>query len=168
MRMDHREGLTAAKIINESSEEDLIDIFHKYGEVFKPLRVVRAIIEDRREKPFETTEELSSLIARVDGWKRKGHHPATKYFLALRLVVNKELEQVEQVVPLLIDHLAQKGRLFVLTFHSLEDRIVKYIFKDHLHKGRLVNKKVIQASWQDKKKNPRARSAKLRIFEREE
>lgn len=166
MRMDTNNELTAATIINDWSEEELVDLFFKYGEIYKPHRVVKAILEDRAHQPFETTDELSDLIARIEGWRRKGHHPATQYFLALRLVVNKELDHVQQAIPLLIPYLKPNGRFFVITFHSLEDRIVKYLFKDHLTVGNLVNKKVIQATWEDKKKNPRARSAKLRIFQK--
>ena len=168
MRMDHRIEIMAKEIVNTFSEDELNELFKKYGEIYSPYRVVRAIVQDREEKPFELTSDLSSLIERVEGWKKKGRHPATKFFMALRLVVNKELEGVESSIPIMIDHLNPGGKLMVITFHSSEDRIVKYIFKGHLEKGRLVNKKVITAKWEDQKKNPRARSAKLRIYQKEE
>lgn len=167
MRMDQRLTTTAADLVNEMDEQDLARLFIEYGEVQRPFRIVNAIVKDRRErKPFETTKELASMIERVDGWQKKGSHPATRYFMALRLKVNEELDGLSRSLPALIDALADGGRLAVITFHSLEDRIVKQIFKQHLHVGRLVNKKVIKPSDEEIKMNPRARSAKLRAFEK--
>lgn len=166
MRMDVTRGVSAAEIVNESDEDELIQIFQELGEVQRPQRVVRAIVEDRKTQPFQTTRELSSLIERVEGWRRKGHHPATKYFLALRLKVNEELDEVKEALPWMMQALNPGGRLMVITFHSLEDRIVKNEFKSHPELGTPVNKKVIKASWHDAKKNPRARSAQLRGFQR--
>jgi 16S rRNA (cytosine1402-N4)-methyltransferase len=167
MRMDQREKLTASQIINEWDEEDLIELFQTLGEIQRPQRVVRAIVNDRKSDAFSTTKQLSDLIARVEGWSRKGHHPATRYFLALRLKVNHELEDVDQVIEQMVNLLEEGGRLLVITFHSLEDRIVKYKMRALLDKGKLVNKKVIKTSWHDSKDNPRARSAQLRGFERQ-
>lgn len=166
MRMDQRQELTAAEIVNEWDEEDLARLFIEFGEVQRPYRVVRAIVHDRKTKPFTRTRELASMIERVDGWHKKGSHPATKYFLALRLSVNSELGVLTETLPQLIEALAPGGRLAVITFHSLEDRIVKNIFKDHLHLGKLVNKKVIKPSEEEISGNSRSRSAKLRAFER--
>jgi 16S rRNA (cytosine1402-N4)-methyltransferase len=167
MRMDRRLEVTAADIVNEWEEQDLAKLFIEYGEVQRPYRIARAIAHDRKaKKPFETTRELASMIERVDGWHKKGSHPATRYFLALRLKVNEELNTVERAIPDLIAGLAEGGVLAIITFHSLEDRIVKNVFKDHLHLGRLVNKKVIKPSDEEVRSNPRARSAKLRAFER--
>jgi 16S rRNA (cytosine1402-N4)-methyltransferase len=167
MRMDNRQDLTAAELVNSLEEQDLARLFIEYGEVQKPFRVVRAIVNDRKEKkPFETTKELANLIERVDGWHKKGSHPATRYFMALRLKVNEELDGLEQALPNLIAGLADGGILVVITFHSLEDRIVKHVFKDHLDVGRLINKKVIIPSDEEIRLNPRARSAKLRAFEK--
>lgn len=165
MRMNQKSDLTAMKVINEFSEEDLVKVFKDYGEVLKPHRVVRAIVKDRADKPFNTTLQLSGLIERVDGWHKKGFHPATQYFMALRLVVNRELQVVEDAIPLLIDLLSEGGRIVIITFHSLEDRLVKNIFKS-TKSGFLVNKKVIVPSEEECKLNPRARSAKLRIFQK--
>ncbi|MCC2678509.1 MAG: S-adenosyl-methyltransferase [Pseudobdellovibrio sp.] len=165
MRMNQKQELTAAKIINEFEAEDLIEIFKSYGEVQNPARVVRAVVNDRVAKPFTTTLQLAQLIERVDGWKKKGFHPATQYFMALRLVVNRELQVVEEVLPLLIGQMQDKGRIAVITFHSLEDRLVKNIFKNS-NDGFLVNKKVIVPSENECKMNVRARSAKLRVFQK--
>ena len=166
MRMNQQQELTAEYLINTSSEEELVDIFRNYGEVQKPFRVVRAIVHDRKTKAFQSTKELAGLIERVDGWRQKGHHPATKYFMGLRLAVNQELEVVEKTLPEMMRSLNMGGRLAVLTFHSLEDRIVKNIFRGHPELGRPVNKKVIIPTQEECDFNSRSRSAKLRIFER--
>ncbi len=168
MRMDDRMTQKASDVINSWSQSQLIQLFLDLGEIRRPQRVVAAIIKDREEKPFLTTRELASLIERVEGWSRRHHHPATRYFLALRLSVNQELEVLKEAIPQLVDGLSDKGRLAIITFHSLEDRIVKYGFKALLDRGVLVNKKVIRPPWDDVKKNPRARSAKLRVFEKRE
>ncbi len=165
MRMNQTSLQTAAEIINEFSAEDLIKIFREYGEVEKPQRVVRAIVNDRTENPFKTTLQLAGLIERVDGWWKKGFHPATQYFMALRIVVNRELHVVEEAVPLLMDQLSDGGRISIITFHSLEDRLVKNIFKDSTL-GFAVHKKVIVPTEEECKINPRARSAKLRVFQK--
>lgn len=166
MRMDTQKELTAATVLNHYSEEELIRIFKEYGEIFKPYRVVRAIVHDRKIKPYESTLEFASLIERVEGWRRKGFHPATQYFMALRLEVNQELQVIEQAFEKLILGLRPKGRIVVLTFHSLEDRIIKNKMKSLVRYGRIVNKKVIVPDRQEALQNPRARSAKLRAFER--
>lgn len=167
MRMDQRGDVTAADIVNTWDEQDLAKLFIEYGEIQRPFRVVRAIVHDRQhKKPFSSTRELAAMIERVDGWHKKGSHPATRYFLALRLKVNEELTGLEEALPDLIDGLAEGGVLAVITFHSLEDRVVKNIFKDHLHLGSLVNKKVIKPSDEEVARNPRARSAKLRAFKK--
>lgn len=167
MRMNRKSGLTAADIVNTFSEDDLYEVFRNYGEIQNPARVIRALLKDRTEKFFTSTLQLASLIERVDGWKKKGFHPATQYFMALRLVVNRELEVIERVLPILIEKMQDKGRIAVITFHSLEDRIVKNIFKDS-NEGFLVNKKVIVPSEEECRMNVRARSAKLRIFQKGE
>ncbi len=168
MRMNNSAGRTAADVIRDLSEDDLNEIFKNLGEIPRPYRVTRAIVHDRDEKPFLTTRDLAGLIERVEGWQKKGFHPATQYFMALRLYVNRELEVVENSIENLVHGLRSKGRLAVLTFHSLEDRIVKNKFKDlaeTMDAGSIVNKKVIQAERNEAQENPRARSAKLRGFE---
>jgi 16S rRNA (cytosine1402-N4)-methyltransferase len=166
MRMDRSQELSAAHIINNYEEQDLARIFIELGEVQKPFRVVRAIVSDRKSQPFHTTQQLASLIERVDGWQKKGSHPATKYFLGLRLHVNAELTTLQDTLPILIDHLSDHGLLAVITFHSLEDRIVKNIFREAYEKGEPVQRKVIKPSEEEVADNPRARSAKLRVFRR--
>jgi len=165
MRMNTTTGATAEMIINESSEEDLIRIFQNLGEVRSPYRVVRAIVNDRKTVPYKTTLQLAQLIERVEGWRKKGFHPATLYFQGLRLAVNQELDVLSEALPKLMQALNPKGRLGVLTFHSLEDRIVKNIFKNSDF-GKPVNKKVIVAEREEQLSNVRSRSAKLRVFER--
>jgi 16S rRNA (cytosine1402-N4)-methyltransferase len=167
MRMNQTEGFTAADIINGYAENDLARIFIEFGEVRRPFRVINAIVTDRKTKPFVSTRDLAGLIERVDGWHRKGHHPATQYFQALRIEVNKELETLEAAIIPIIKGLKPRGRLAVLTFHSLEDRIVKNIFKSSDDLGKNLTKKVLQAEWAEAKDNSRARSAKLRVFERQ-
>lgn len=168
MRMDQRTELTAADIVNTWSKEELTEVFQELGEVRRPFRVVEKIIERRKERDFKSTLDLSTLIEAVEGWRKKGHHPATNYFMALRLEVNNELGVVEEALSPILNWVDEGGRFFVITFHSLEDRITKNIFKKFKEEklGFWVNKKVIQAQWPEKKKNPRSRSAKLRIFQK--
>jgi 16S rRNA (cytosine1402-N4)-methyltransferase len=166
MRMNQQQGLTAEMVVNTASEEDLIRIFKDYGEVHRPFRVVRAIVHDRKTKAFQSTKELAGLIERVDGWHVKGHHPATKYFMALRLAVNSELEVVSDAVPAMMKALKPGGRLAVISFHSLEDRIVKNLFRESPELGEPLVRKVIVPTQEECDMNSRSRSAKLRIFER--
>ena len=169
MRMDQRGEVTAADIVNTWDEQELAKLFIEYGELQRPFRVVRAIVADRKaKKPFTSTRELASMIERVDGWQKKGSHPATRYFLALRLKVNEELTTLEDALPELVDGLSTGGVLAVITFHSLEDRIAKNVFKHQaeLDLGIQVNKKVIKPSDSEVSANPRARSAKLRGFQK--
>lgn len=166
MRMDRSQSLKASDIINNWSEEDLIDLFLKNGEVRRPYRVVKAIINDRKNKLFEDTLSLAGLIERVDSWRKKSFHPATQYFMALRLEVNGELTNLKESLENFINYLQPGGRLAVLSFHSLEDRIVKHLFKSLIDRGNVLTKKVIRASSEEQKENPRSRSAKLRVFEK--
>lgn len=164
MRMDQRSPLTAEEIINYWSEDELVDIFRDYGEVFKPYSVVKNIIRERQKGPISSTQDLSSLIERSIGWRKKGKHPATQYFMALRLAVNNELEDLKEGLQTLMKRLVPGGRLVVITFHSLEDRIVKHVFRDSEF-GKPVNKKVVKPTRQEEIENKRSRSAKLRAFE---
>lgn len=166
MRMNQQQQVSAETIINTWDEEDLIDVFKNYGEIHSPYRVIRAILHDRKLKPFTTTHQLAGLIERVDGWRQKGKHPATQYFLGLRLIINQELENLKTALPLMIQSLVPGGVIVILSFHSLEDRIVKNLFKEHDNIGYRINKKVMVASDDEQKENPRSRSAKLRGFQR--
>lgn len=166
MRMNQNQALTADYLVNTLSEDELNELFREYGEIYKPYRVVRAIVHDRKTEAFTRTKQLASLIERVDGWRHKGHHPATQYFMALRLRVNGELEVLHQTLPAMMKALTPGGRLAVLTFHSLEDRIVKNRFRDDKNFGQQIHKKVIVPTQEEGERNSRSRSAKLRIFER--
>lgn len=166
MRMNNNEGITAADLVNSMSEQELVGLFHSLGEVHSPFKVVRAILEDRKKQPFTTTKQLSGLIERVDGWRRKGFHPATQYFMALRLKVNRELDVIENVLPRLMAKLKPGGRLAVITFHSLEDRIVKTIFRTYPELGDPLKRKVTHPTREEELANPRSRSGKLRVFVR--
>ncbi|HMN69610.1 MAG TPA: 16S rRNA (cytosine(1402)-N(4))-methyltransferase RsmH [Bdellovibrionales bacterium] len=166
MRMDRTQDLTAADIVATWSEVELNDLFAAAGEIRRPQRVVRAVVHDRKQKPFTTTRELASLIERVEGWSRKGHHPATRYFQALRIAVNNELSGLRDCVPDLMRATGKDGRIVILTFHSLEDRIIKYAFKESREWGFPLVKKVITPSREEERDNPRSRSAKLRVFQR--
>ncbi len=179
MRYNPQQSLTAAKVLNEWPLEKLEKIFQEYGEEKQAARLANLICQRRREKPWQRTGELADFISQ---WKRRRGkiHPATKIFQALRIAVNKEWENLEKFLPDACQTLAKGGRLAVITFHSGEDRIVKNFFRQQANfhayrKGdrpsgpptiKLVNKKVIRPSWDEIKKNPRARSAKLRIIEK--
>jgi 16S rRNA (cytosine1402-N4)-methyltransferase len=167
MRMNQLETLTAETVVNEFEESELVQIFKEMGEVRSPFRVVRAIVHDRKTVRFQSTSQLAGLIERVDGWQKKSMHPATLYFQGLRIFVNAELESLRQSLPQWIHGLRPKGRLQVLTFHSLEDRIVKQGFKALMQFGAPVHKKVIVGTEEEGRANPRSRSAKLRVFEKD-
>lgn len=167
MRMDQSQGQTAADIVNSWDEEDLNSLFKTYGEIRSPYKVSREIVNHRKNRPFKHTLDLSGLIERLVGWRKKGMHPATQYFMALRLYLNNELEGLKEALPKLMSSLNPQGRLLVITFHSLEDRIVKQIFKGS-EIGRPVNKKVIKPTREEELENKRSRSAHLRIFEKGE
>jgi 16S rRNA (cytosine1402-N4)-methyltransferase len=173
MRMDDRLKITAAQIINEWPEQDLARIFIGHGEVEYPFKVIRAILADREKMPFTTTKQLAGLIERVDGWAKKGFHPATQYFMALRLEINRELDVVAKVLPEALKLLSPGGRLAMITFHSLEDRIVKSYFRDVEDGLRLgttfgenVKRKAFKPGEKEIAENVRSRSAKLRVFRR--
>lgn len=165
MRMDRSQAATAESIVNTYSREKLIDIIIKYGEEQRGFarRIASGIVDNR---PFATTKDLADMIAHLHrgGWQRT--HPATRTFQALRIEVNQELAQVEAVLPLLPRLLHQNGRVGVISFHSLEDRLVKRFFKDQSEAGfeaqlKILNKKPLDGATYDVH-NPRSRSAKLR------
>jgi len=166
MRMDLEQSFSAQNIINEWDEDSLIQLFKEKGEIRFPQKVVQNIIRHRNKNPIKDTLALAQIVTQYQKWRKKGRHPATPYFLALRIEVNQEMTGLAQCLPFMIDSLKNKGRIFVLTFHSLEDRIVKYIFKKS-SQGVRVNKKVIRPSRDEMIQNPRSRSAHLRIFQKE-
>jgi len=161
MRMDNRQTLTAAEIVNNYKEVELANIIFKFGEERLSRRIASQIIEKR---PFKTTLELANAIAAcVPSSYRHGRiHPATRTFQALRIVVNRELESLEQWLVVAPNWLKTGGKIAVITFHSLEDRIVKHTFRED-DRLQVLTKKVIIANDAENKVNPRARSAKLRI-----
>jgi len=170
MRMNQEQILTAKDIIHSWPENTLAKIFYEFGEERLSRKFARAICEARREMTIDTTAKLVSVLARVSSQKGK-RHPATKVFQALRIAVNQELEVLETVLPRACNLLAPKGVLAVISFHSLEDRIVKHAFRSFCKKGgsfELLTKKPITASRQEKMINPRSRSAKLRAIMRKE
>lgn len=162
------EDTTAWDTVNRWSEENLADVIYGYGEEKYARRIARAIIERRKEKSIETSKELSEIVkAAVPVFYRFGRiHPATRTFQAIRIAVNDELRALEEGIRKGFHILGERGRMAVISFHSLEDRIVKNFFKSIVaeEKGELINKKPIIASKEEIDRNPRARSAKLRII----
>lgn len=163
-------GNTAADLINHASEEALSDMLFSLGEERFARAIARGIVAARTTAPIETTQELAEIVeASVPGWYRTRRlHPATKTFQALRIAVNDELGAVRSGVGAAISRLAPGGRVAVITFHSIEDRIVKSMFRDAAHEGKgvVVTKKPLMPSSAEIARNPRARSAKLRVYER--
>ena len=184
MRMDKSNKLTAKTIVNTYSIEELTNIFYLYGEEKLSKIIAKRIVEYRLNKEINTTTELVKIIASAVGAKYfNKNHPERKIFQAIRIEVNSEMKVLKGVLPDAIDLLNKGGRIAVITFHSLEDRIVKQIFKkeseiNDLVKGlpnipeeyqpkiKLINKKPIVPSTEELKENSRSKSAKLRIIER--
>ncbi len=167
MRFDLSAPLTAEKIVNEWGLAELERIFVEYGEDRNAHAIAMSIMASRREGRIDTTFKLKNIVEKVVKGRGK-IHPATQIFQALRIAVNDELGAVESVVSTLPDIIKAGGRAAVLTFHSLEDRLVKKYFKDLASGGawKLVNKHVIVPSYQEVRSNSRSRSAKLRVIER--
>ena len=167
MRMDTRQELTAADVVNTYAEDELVRILRSYGEEPKAFKMARAI---EAARPLGTTIQLADVAKEV--WP--GHsrtHPATRLFQAVRIEVNNELGQLEEALPLLVELLPPKGRLAVISFHSLEDRIVKKFYQSRAGDRydsdlEVVNRRVLTASETELVTNPRARSAKLRVAKR--
>jgi 16S rRNA (cytosine1402-N4)-methyltransferase len=160
---------TAAEIINSSPEETLADIFFTYGEEQFARSIARGIVRARKENPILTTQALADIVASsTPGWyQHRRLHPATKVFQALRIAVNDELGALREGLSAAMQRLSPGGRIAVITFHSIEDRIVKTMFRDAAHGGAgvLISKKPITPGDRETMQNPRARSAKLRVFE---
>lgn len=185
MRMDQRQDLTAADIVNDYSETDLFHVIRNYGEDPFAKNIAKHIVRARVEKPVETTGQLADIIkAAIPAKVRKGGgHPAKRTFQALRIEVNQELEVLKSNLEDMVDLLNDGGRICVITFHSLEDRIVKKTFRacenpcicppefpvctcGKVSKGRVLTRKPILPDPNELEENSRARSAKLRVFER--
>ena len=183
MRMNQDTNLTAAYIVNNYTRAQLINIFKTYADVRVPNKVVDAIINYRQIKSIETTHELADIISDCFPGSLIRKHPAKVYFQALRIEVNNELEVLQKALVKALDKLKKKGRLCVITFHSLEDRIVKTIFKDLTQSKdlygkdipitkmskpqyKLITRKPILPSEEEAKNNRRSHSAKLRVIEK--
>ncbi len=165
MRMDPEEKLSALEVVNRYSEKDLERILREYGEEKKAKAIAKAIVLHRSKKPIETTGELVDVVLSVV--KKRGRiHPATKVFQAIRIEVNKELEHLKVALWKVPNYLKRGGRLVVISFHSLEDRIVKTFFKEHASQFKILTKKPIFPKREEVVKNPPSRSAKLRAGEK--
>lgn len=185
MRMDQRQLLNAADVVNGYTEEQLIAMLRDYGEERYAKSIAKAIIEGRKDRPIATTQELSDIVKNAVPKKyqiAKGH-PAKKTFQAIRIEVNNELNILRQTLDKMIEHLNPGGRICVITFHSLEDRIVKLNFRNNENpctcppdfpvcvcgkksKGKVITRKPIVPSDEEVENNKRSKSSKLRIFER--
>ena len=184
MRMDSNLKISAYEVINNFSEKELADIIYKYGEEPKSRKIAKKIVEYRKNKPVETTTELADIVIKSIGKSMK-RHPAKRTFQAIRIFVNKELEILSETLDKAVKLLGKNGKLLVITFHSLEDRIVKEKFREYENPctcppdipicvcgkqslGKVITKKPIVAKELELAENNRAHSAKLRIFERSE
>ena len=183
MRMDPTRGMSAAEWIATASEQDLHEVIKNYGEERFSRQIARAIVAQREESPIDTTRKLAQLVAQNVRTRERGQDPATRTFQAVRIFINRELEEVEAVLPQVMGRLKQGGRLAVIAFHSLEDRIVKQFVKKYsqhppLPRWAAVKEadlplpplkavgKAIKPGVEETASNPRARSAVLRIAER--
>ena len=180
MRFDPSQTLTAADLVNQLSESELANLIYRYGEERYSRKIARAIVADR---PFQTTKDLASLISSVMGYHGSSIHPATRTFQALRIAVNRELEALELILPIALGVLKRGGRLAVIAFHSLEDRIVKHFFRreskdcicppelpvcacDHKAQLKELTHRPTRPKTSEVVENPRARSARLRVAEK--
>jgi len=186
MRMDQRQEITAKDIVNSYSEKKLIQIFRDYGEERFAVRIAKNILKYRELNKINTTYQLVDIIKKsIPVRMQKDGHPAKRVFQAIRIELNQELNVLKDTLHHMINSLNDEGRLCVITFHSLEDRIVKHIFKEEedpcicpkdfpicvcgkKSSGKVITKKPIIPSDKEKMDNPRSKSAKLRIFERKE
>ncbi|MBT1446513.1 16S rRNA (cytosine(1402)-N(4))-methyltransferase RsmH [Shewanella sp. JM162201] len=184
MRMDNSQGETAAQWLARAEVEDMAWVFKTYGEERNARHIARCIAADREQTPFTRTKELADLIARVAKSKERNKHPATRVFQAIRIYINSELEQIDQALEGAVKVLAPAGRLSVISFHSLEDRIVKRFIRRHsqgeevphglpvteaqLNKSRTLMPigKAMMPSDEEIERNARARSSVLRVAER--
>lgn len=185
MRMDQRQEITAKDIVNEYSEFDLYRIIRDYGEDRFAKNIAKHIVAARQEKPIETTFELNDIIKAAIPMKVRatGGHPSKRTYQAIRIELNKELEVLENSIDMMIDRLKPEGRLCIITFHSLEDRIVKTGFRNNenpctcppsfpacvcgkVPKGRVITRKPVVPTDEEINENSRSKSSKLRVFER--
>jgi len=168
MRMDRSQGTTAADAVNRLDEEELASVIYRFGEERRSRRIARAIVETRRRSPLATTTDLAAIVRRSSRTSgRPGLDPATRTFQALRIYVNRELEELGAALGAIARRLAPGGRFAVIAFHSLEDREVKQCFRGLATEGfRLLTKKPLRPGDDETRRNPRSRSARLRGVER--
>ena len=168
MRMDQSQGLTAADLVNSLSEKELADLIFNFGEERLSRRIARRIVESRGVGKIQTTGELEDICFK--SYPHRNHHrihPATRTFQALRIVVNDELTQIKETLPKALRKLKPGGRAVIMSFHSLEDRIIKHTFKAFAADGafRILTKRPLRPSEEETRENPASRSSKLRIIE---
>jgi 16S rRNA (cytosine1402-N4)-methyltransferase len=166
MRQDTRSGLTAEQVVNEASERELADLIYEYGDERRSRRIARAIV---RGRPVTTTGQLARIVAAAaPAMKNDRIHPATRTFQAFRIYVNRELDEIRALLEAAPRLLKPSGRLVVISFHSLEDRIAKDILREYAHKGiyEVLTRKPVIANEEEVDRNPRSRSAKLRAAEK--
>lgn len=168
MRMNPDAPLKASEIVNNYHPDKLLGIIQTYGEERWAKRIVRKIVEARKKKRLDTTRELSEIIKRTVPYRRTGIHPATRVFQALRIEVNNEIENLKGFLGDCDKYLSSGARIAVISFHSLEDRLVKQVFNEKIKKGifKRITKKPIRPTFEEVIKNPRSRSAKLRVAEK--
>ena len=172
MRIDKRLKRTAADIVNESDEKSLADLIYQFGQDRASRRIARFIVRQRKAEPIKTTEQLAQIVSKALGKPKRGRrsriHPATRTFQALRIAVNNELENLKKLLASAPDLLKKGGYIAVISFHSLEDRLVKYDFRQNESSGiySIVTKKPIVPTQEEIRENRRARSAKLRIAQK--
>jgi 16S rRNA (cytosine1402-N4)-methyltransferase len=168
MRMDRDLSVKAEGLINILTEKELVELFEKYGEEGFARLIAKGIVKERKISPIKTTAELVEIVKRVVPKFKTDINPATKVFQALRIAINDELNSLRESLPKVYELLNNGGRISVITFHSLEDRIIKHQFKDweDLGLGKVITKKPVTPSEEELRDNRRARSSKLRVFEK--
>ena len=158
--------ITAYDVVNKATEKELADIFFDYGEERASRKIARLIVESRKKKPIKTTTDLADLVKIVIKPYSRSIHPATKVFQALRIFVNDELNNIKSLLSASLRVLNPEGRIVCISFHSLEDRIVKQFFKAHTDELTILTKKVVLPTEDELKANPSSRSAKLRAAQK--
>jgi len=164
MRMDTTQKLDASWVVNHYSEKELADLIYRYGEERYARRIARAIVEGRKKERIQSTRQLAQIVEMVVP-RREKIHPATRTFMALRIFVNRELEELTLALAQIPQFLQEKGRVVILSYHSLEDRMVKRFFAD-CPELLVCTRKPLRPSKEEVARNPRARSARLRVAER--
>ncbi|PXF40402.1 Ribosomal RNA small subunit methyltransferase H [Gracilariopsis chorda] len=162
-------GMSARDILDTASERELAELFWTLGEERQSRKIARVLVNERERRPIESTKQLATLVERVKGWRKKGIHPATQVFQALRIATNDELAALEEGLLEAIEMAAPHATIAVISFHSLEDRIAKRVFRmaaERVGGVKLLTKKPVVAAEEECEKNPRARSAKLRVVEK--